>query len=57
MTFMLVWFMSLHEKLLNRFIKAHELMAQAIFRWLERTDPEEVRLLSKELDRLNDEDR
>ncbi|MDP6421310.1 MAG: hypothetical protein QF672_08285 [SAR202 cluster bacterium] len=57
MTFMLVWFMSLHEKLLNRFIKAHELMAQAIFRWLERTDPEEVRRLSKELDRLNDEDR
>ena len=56
----LLWFMRRLEKYLDRGSKAEvshakklDLMAQAIFRWLERTDHEEARRLSKELSRVN----
>jgi len=51
--FMLLWFMRRNDSHMKRSTEAMNLMAQAIFRWLERTDHEEARRLSKELDRVN----
>ena len=54
---LLVWFMFRLERILNRFDKTVELVARAIIRLLERTDPEEASKLSKALYRANgDED-
>ena len=53
--FMLFWFMRRNDRHLERSTKAMNLMAQAIFRWLEHTDPSEARRLSRELEHLNGE--
>ncbi len=46
---LLAWFMIRLERILNRFDKSVELMARAIIRLLERSDPEEASDLSKAL--------
>lgn len=53
---LLVWFMFRLERILNRFDKTVELVARAIIRLLERTDPEEASELSKALHRANGDD-
>ena len=52
----LVWFMFRLERILSRFDKTVQLVARAIIRLLERTDPEEASALSKALHRANGED-
>ena len=46
---LLAWFMIRLERILNRFDKSVELMARAVIRLLERTDPDEASALSKAL--------
>jgi hypothetical protein len=53
---LLVWFMFRLERILNRFDKTVELVARAIIRLLERTDPDEASELSKALHRANGDD-
>jgi hypothetical protein len=52
---LLVWFMFRLERILRRFDKTVQLVARAIIRQLERTDPEEASALSKALYRANGE--
>ena len=53
---LLVWFMFRLERILRRFDKTVQLVARAIIRLLERTDPEEASALSKALYRANGEE-
>ena len=53
---LLVWFMFRLERILSRFDKTVQLVARAIIRLLERTDPEEASELSKALHRADGED-
>lgn len=53
---LLVWLMFRLERILSRFDKTVQLVARAIIRLLERTDPEEAAALSKALYRANGED-
>ena len=53
---LLVWFMFRLERILNRFDKTVELVARAIIRLLERTDPEEASELSKALYRTDSDE-
>ena len=53
---LLVWFMFRMERILNRFDKSVQLVARAIIRLLERTDPDEASALSKALHRANSEE-
>ena len=50
---LLVWFMFRLERILNRFDKTVQLVARAIIRLLERTDPDEASVMSKALHRAN----
>ena len=52
---LLVWFMFRLERILSRFDKTVQLVARAVIRLLERTDPEEASALSKALYRANGE--
>ena len=54
---LLLWFMFRLERILNRFDKTVELVARAIIRLLERTDPEEASELSKALYRTDGDER
>ena len=53
---LLVWFMFRMERILNRFDKSVQLVARAIIRLLERTDPDEASALSKALHRATGEE-
>ena len=53
---LLVWFMFRMERILSRFDKSVQLVARAIIRLLERTDPDEASALSKALHRANGEE-
>lgn len=54
---LLVWFMFRLERILRRFDKTVQLVARAIIRLLERTDPDQASAMSKALHRVNGEDR
>ena len=53
---LLVWFMFRMERILKRFDKTVQMVARAIIRLLERTDPEEASALSKALYHANSEE-
>ena len=53
---LLVWFMFRLERILRRFDATVQLVARAIIRLLERTDPDEASALSKALHRANGDD-
>ena len=53
---LLVWFMFRLERILSRFDKTVQLVARAVIRLLERSDPEEASVLSKGLYRANGEE-
>ena len=53
---LLVWFMFRLERILRRFDVTVQLVARAIIRLLERTDPDEASALSKALHRANGDD-
>lgn len=52
-TVLLVWFMFRLERILSRFDKTVQLVARAVIRLLERTDPDEASALSKALYRAD----
>lgn len=53
---LLVWFMFRLERILGRFDRTVQLVARAIIRLLERTDPDEASALSKALHNVNGEE-
>ena len=53
---LLVWFMFRLERILSRFDKTVQLVARAIIRLLERTDPAGASALSKALHQVNGDD-
>ena len=53
---LLVWFMFRLERILGRFDKTVQLVARAIIRLLERTNPDEAAALSEALYRVNGEE-
>ena len=53
---LLVWFMFRLERILSRFDKTVQLVARAIIRLLERSDPDEAAVLSEALYRANGEE-
>ena len=53
---MLLWFMFRLERVLSRFDKTVQMVARAVIRLLERTDPDEASTLSKALYRGNSEE-
>ena len=50
---LLMWFMFRLERILNRFDKTVQLVARAVLRLLERTDPEAASAMSRALHRAN----